>query len=315
MNNSQSDNNNNSGMTQREKAPAFQFYPKDFLTDGKVLCMSNEVVGMYIKLLAIDWLEDGIPAGLFLKLTGFEWFNENCELRGDSEAIEAQLADCFIPHPTIPGRVTNPRLLKERQKQAERREERSKAGKNGAEAKKSKRLSAEAELKLSLSKAQAKSSSSSSSSSSDQIQIHTNSEQPPIEVQTEAVQLPLAQVLPMVEALPTPKPAGRARKVKNKLTNLVDMTEAELISLGKHPSPLAPRHLTRKKEELEPQDDEAANARVWLTQSELERLREKWGDEKLFALIERASQYFGIQPAKAKDYADHNLLLQNWERR
>lgn len=154
-----------------------------------------------------------------------------------------------------------------------------------------------------------------SSSSSDQIQIHANSEQPPIEVQTEAVQLPLAQALPMVEALPTPKPAGRARKVKNKLTNLVDMTEAELASLGKHPSPLAPRHLTRKKEELEPQDDEAANARVWLTQSELERLREKWGDEKLFALIERASQYFGIQPAKAKDYADHNLLLQNWERR
>lgn len=150
---------------------------------------------------------------------------------------------------------------------------------------------------------------SSSSSSSDLIHIFGDSEKPQTEVQAGTPEVP-----PEPASTPT-KPAGKARKPKDKLANLIDMTEAELLAIGKHPSPQAPRYLTRKREELEPQDDEAANARVWMTQSEVERLREKWGDEKLFALIERASQYFGIQPARAKDYADHNLLLQNWERR
>lgn len=44
-----------------EKAPAFQFYPKDFLTDGRVAAMSLEECGAYIKLLCICWTESALP--------------------------------------------------------------------------------------------------------------------------------------------------------------------------------------------------------------------------------------------------------------
>ncbi len=43
-------------------SPAFQFYPKDWLSDGLVREMSAAQKGIYIDLLAIYWLEDGLPA-------------------------------------------------------------------------------------------------------------------------------------------------------------------------------------------------------------------------------------------------------------
>jgi uncharacterized protein YdaU (DUF1376 family) len=45
----------------KEKAPAFQFYPKDFLTDGNVAAMTLEQRGAYITLLSICWLEHSLP--------------------------------------------------------------------------------------------------------------------------------------------------------------------------------------------------------------------------------------------------------------
>lgn len=44
-----------------EKAPAFQFYPKDFLTDGRVAAMTLEECGAYIKLLCLCWTETTLP--------------------------------------------------------------------------------------------------------------------------------------------------------------------------------------------------------------------------------------------------------------
>ena len=43
------------------KAPAFQFYAGDFLSDLKVATMSMEERGVYITLLAYAWLEEGLP--------------------------------------------------------------------------------------------------------------------------------------------------------------------------------------------------------------------------------------------------------------
>lgn len=121
---------------QINKAPAFQFYPKDFLTDRKVLVMPNEVVGMYIKLLSIDWLEDGFPRGEMLRLSGYDWQDRNGLLRSDdghSTAI-ALLSECFIAHPSKDGFVTNPKLQKIRKEQEENRVKKQKAGENGAKA-------------------------------------------------------------------------------------------------------------------------------------------------------------------------------------
>jgi uncharacterized protein YdaU (DUF1376 family) len=44
-----------------DKSPAFQFYPKDFLTDERVVLMSNTEVGIYVRLLCFCWLEGTLP--------------------------------------------------------------------------------------------------------------------------------------------------------------------------------------------------------------------------------------------------------------
>ena len=141
----------------KEKAPAFQFYPKDFLTDGKVLAMPLHVRGAYITLLCIDWVDDGINSSDLTSLSG---------LSPDDSKSLAQLCRCFVEHPSKPGFLTNARLQKEREKQAERREERIRAGQKGGLSNASKRLGDVAKLPFCYSKPLAKCSSSSSSSSS-----------------------------------------------------------------------------------------------------------------------------------------------------
>ena len=41
--------------------PYFPFYPADFLSDMKVVLMTNEQIGCYIKLLCYQWREGFIP--------------------------------------------------------------------------------------------------------------------------------------------------------------------------------------------------------------------------------------------------------------
>lgn len=48
-------------MADEKKAPAFQFYPRDFLTDEKVVLMSNTEIGIYMRLLSYCWLENTLP--------------------------------------------------------------------------------------------------------------------------------------------------------------------------------------------------------------------------------------------------------------
>ena len=43
------------------KAPSFQFYPKDWLTDPDVVCMSMAQKGAYITLICYCWKEDKLP--------------------------------------------------------------------------------------------------------------------------------------------------------------------------------------------------------------------------------------------------------------
>ena len=72
------------------KAPAFQFYPKDFLTDDKVLAMSDDILGKYIKLLCIDWLNDGLSKNDFNAFAG---------LKEGSSGARVLLERCFDQHP------------------------------------------------------------------------------------------------------------------------------------------------------------------------------------------------------------------------
>ena len=103
---------------EKTKYPAFMFYPMDFLTDDKMKHMTNEMVGMYIKLLAYDWVSDGLQDndGLLLKLADFEWFNDDSTPKNNREKCIELLRYCFIPHPKRDGYITNPRLYEYKEK-------------------------------------------------------------------------------------------------------------------------------------------------------------------------------------------------------
>ena len=53
-------------MAKGNKAPAFQWYPKDFIADIDVQIMTPEQRGAYIMLLSYAWLQD--EQGIFMLL-------------------------------------------------------------------------------------------------------------------------------------------------------------------------------------------------------------------------------------------------------
>lgn len=101
-----------------EKAPAFQFYPKDYLTDPRVRAMSFEQRGLYWEAVSICWLEGSLPAdqGELAAILG-------CPLRRLS-IVWPRISQCFETHGD---RLTHKRLDKERAAQAESRERRTEA--------------------------------------------------------------------------------------------------------------------------------------------------------------------------------------------
>lgn len=104
----------------KELAPAFQFYAADFLSDFHVQQMSMEEEGCYIHLLALCWREGSLSS------------NPDA-LRRCCKGVEPSslVLDCFQERN---GRLTHPRLDRERDKQKKWREIKSKNGKEGASA-------------------------------------------------------------------------------------------------------------------------------------------------------------------------------------
>ena len=110
----------------KNKSPAFQFYPKDFLSDEKVLMMTNQEVGCYIKLLCYCWLEGSIPSDV----------NKIAKLCGENSSVMAELwpslKSCFKSTGNYLKRLKHCRLEKEREKQDKYHKERSESGIKGA---------------------------------------------------------------------------------------------------------------------------------------------------------------------------------------
>lgn len=100
------------------KPPAFQFYADDFLAG--VSTMTNEEVGLYIRLLAIQWSRGGVTEEDFRRI-GTAIAQPSLNYVKAKFKIEDS------------GLLKNARLESERVKQSEFRENRSKSGKKGAE--------------------------------------------------------------------------------------------------------------------------------------------------------------------------------------
>ncbi len=134
----------------REQSPAFQFYPRDFLCDDKVMAMSASARGCYIVLLCHCWLSGSITSNV-QELRRLSLYDGH-----DWPRTWGQLEKAFVPRH---GALVNPRIERERQKQATFREMKARAGQAGGKQKASRRLA------QTLAKASPPSSSSSSSSS------------------------------------------------------------------------------------------------------------------------------------------------------
>ena len=113
------------------KSPAFQFYPKDFLSDFDVMSMTNEEVGCYIKLLCIDWLKSGII--------------DDTKKIQQMLNVNEQVFDSVREHVLIKfekkgDKLFNPRLAEERIKQEKYRKQKAEAGKKSGKSRRNKSL-------------------------------------------------------------------------------------------------------------------------------------------------------------------------------
>ncbi len=109
----------------KEKSPAFQFYPKDFLTDSHVVGMTLQERGAYITLLCLCWMDGSVPVDLAalarlcrVSTAAFTRF---------WPAIEP----CFT---LVSDRLVQPRIERERRKQVEFRAMKAAAGQKGGKA-------------------------------------------------------------------------------------------------------------------------------------------------------------------------------------
>jgi hypothetical protein len=146
----------------KEKAPAFQFYPRDLLSDINWMMMNYCEKGMYWHLISLCWLEGGIPSdlGAIARI-----------LQVDVCVVEdawKQIGKCFQVHLNDCAILVHPRLELERQLQANHRKSCSVGGKHSAHKRKQKQqISEQQSTCISVpTETQLKGNSSSSSSSS-----------------------------------------------------------------------------------------------------------------------------------------------------
>ena len=113
-------------MSDKVKAPAYLWYPKDYLADANTVLMTLEEEGAYRRLLDYCWLEGSIPGDMRAMGRLCKGLNAD-EMSEVWKAIEP----CFRKRGN---RWVHPRLEIEKKKQRANREAKSKAGKLGSEA-------------------------------------------------------------------------------------------------------------------------------------------------------------------------------------
>jgi uncharacterized protein YdaU (DUF1376 family) len=109
----------------REQAPAFQFYPRDWLSDPIQAAMSPAAAGAYIRLVCYCWIDHTLPAdgAVLARLAGMtlrEW-----------DRVSSQVMSAFI---TDGETYRHRRLDRIRGEHEVRARERAESGKRGAQA-------------------------------------------------------------------------------------------------------------------------------------------------------------------------------------
>ena len=117
---------NNQKMSDN-KSPSFQFYANDFRSSSRVKLMGGVGRGSYIMLICAAWEDGSIPSDL-----------ESLAILADESLatftkVWPKISPCFEPMEGDPTRLVQAKLERVREKQAERRDRLSQAGKNGSQ--------------------------------------------------------------------------------------------------------------------------------------------------------------------------------------
>ncbi len=98
------------------RAPYFKFWYADFLLDEVVQRMSNEIVGVYLRLLCACWHEGSIPdcPQTLIQMYARDYRDTDEDYDAFSGQVKWLLENCFEPCPGKPNRLTNKRLATER---------------------------------------------------------------------------------------------------------------------------------------------------------------------------------------------------------
>ena len=114
-------------MADKQKSPAFQWYPRDFETDQVVILMDNAQRGIYLRFLNSSWLNEGIPADVesLAVLAG--------EPLSKFRKMWPRISQKWVPKEGDPSKLVNPRQERERKSQLENIAKASESGRVGAE--------------------------------------------------------------------------------------------------------------------------------------------------------------------------------------
>lgn len=111
----------------KNKSPAFQFYPDDWLGSKAIALMKPSHEGGYIRLLCYQWNDPTCTLP-----NNFEQLRVLSRLGAEFRSAWKYLKQVFVPFPKDKTRVYNVRLYEEMLKQQQHREEMAAAGKRGA---------------------------------------------------------------------------------------------------------------------------------------------------------------------------------------
>lgn len=109
----------------KEKAPAYQWYPKDWQSDSRVRRMSYEQRGIYRELMDIQWLEGSLPddVELLADIVGYPMSR--------FEKLWPLIRECFTVR-DADGRLLQMRLERQRQDHVDFLRKQRAAGRKGA---------------------------------------------------------------------------------------------------------------------------------------------------------------------------------------
>lgn len=116
----------------KHDSPAFQWYPKDYLSSARVAVMSLEEEGAYLRALNYCWLHGSIPADpkLLARLIG----------KGCSEEVARVVQGCFDLVHENGTEMVHSRIEEEREKQNRWREKSAAGGKKSAQVRRRQQL-------------------------------------------------------------------------------------------------------------------------------------------------------------------------------